>query len=132
MRVVVDTNVLVSGMIRPRGVIGRVVRGLRDRQFVSIVSRPMLEEVVDVLGRPRLREKYGVDEATLKDVLTRIAWKNHKNGALNPKAQFKKALTLERMGAHTTAHMVGRDRLDRHRVLNAQPASDLFGHGPEK
>ena len=26
----------------------------------------------------------------MKDVLTRIAWKNHKNGALNPRAQFRK------------------------------------------
>ena len=26
----------------------------------------------------------------MKEVMTRIAWKNHKNGALNPRAQFKK------------------------------------------
>src|SRR6266705_6753572 len=30
----------------------------------------------------------GVEQ--LKDVMTRIAWKNHKNGALNPRAQFRK------------------------------------------
>jgi len=39
---------------------------------------------------PAYANKYGVDEAEMKDVLTRIAWKNHKNGALNPRAQFKK------------------------------------------
>jgi len=39
---------------------------------------------------PAYAHKYGVDEDTMKDVLTRIAWKNHKNGALNPRAQFKK------------------------------------------
>jgi acetyl-CoA C-acetyltransferase len=39
---------------------------------------------------PAYAKKYGVDEATLKDVMTRIAWKNHKNGALNPRAQFRK------------------------------------------
>jgi putative PIN family toxin of toxin-antitoxin system len=60
MRAVVDTNVLVSGLIRPRGPIGLVIRGLRDRRFVSVVSRSMLEEVVDVLGRAWLREKYGL------------------------------------------------------------------------
>jgi acetyl-CoA C-acetyltransferase len=31
----------------------------------------------------------------MKDVLTRIAWKNHKNGALNPRAQFKKEVAKE-------------------------------------
>ena len=39
---------------------------------------------------PAYAHKYGVDEAEMKDVLTRIAWKNHKNGALNPRAQFRK------------------------------------------
>ena len=31
----------------------------------------------------------------MKDVLTRIAWKNHKNGALNPRAQFRKEVSKE-------------------------------------
>ena len=35
---------------------------------------------------PAYGKKYGVDDATLKEVMTRIAWKNHKNGALNPRA----------------------------------------------
>ena len=33
---------------------------------------------------PAYAKKYGVDEAEMKDVLTRIAWKNHHNGALQP------------------------------------------------
>jgi acetyl-CoA C-acetyltransferase len=39
---------------------------------------------------PAYAKKYGVDDAELKDVLTRIAWKNHLNGARNPRAQFRK------------------------------------------
>jgi acetyl-CoA C-acetyltransferase len=39
---------------------------------------------------PAYANKYGVDEDEMKEVLTRIAWKNHKNGALNPRAQFRK------------------------------------------
>ncbi len=39
---------------------------------------------------PAYGKKYGVDAAQLKEVMTRIAWKNHKNGALNPRAQFRK------------------------------------------
>src|SRR5437868_377957 len=44
---------------------------------------------------PAYAHKYGVDEQEMKDVLTRIAWKNHKNGALNPRAQFKKEVSKE-------------------------------------
>jgi acetyl-CoA C-acetyltransferase len=39
---------------------------------------------------PAYAKKYGIDDAQLKDVMTRIAWKNHRNGALNPRAQFRK------------------------------------------
>src|SRR5438105_8409664 len=39
---------------------------------------------------PAYAKKFGVDEAQFKEVITRIAWKNHKNGALNPRAQFRK------------------------------------------
>src|SRR3954462_13799815 len=44
---------------------------------------------------PAYAKKYGVDEQEMKDVLTRIAWKNHKNGALNPWAQFRKEVSKE-------------------------------------
>jgi acetyl-CoA C-acetyltransferase len=44
---------------------------------------------------PAYANKYGVDEAEMKDVLTRIAWKNHRNGALNPRAQFKREVSKE-------------------------------------
>ena len=44
---------------------------------------------------PAYAKKYGVDEAELKQVLARIAWKNHRNGAKNPKAQFRKEVPME-------------------------------------
>ena len=48
---------------------------------------------------PAYANKYGVDEAELKDVLTRIAWKNHRTGALNSRAQFKKEVSKETIAA---------------------------------
>ena len=48
---------------------------------------------------PAYANKYGVDEAELKDVLTGIAWKNHRNGALNSRAQFKKEVSKETIAA---------------------------------
>jgi acetyl-CoA C-acetyltransferase len=44
---------------------------------------------------PAYAKKYGVDEAELKDVMARIAWKNHYNGARNPRAQFRKEVSKE-------------------------------------
>ena len=44
---------------------------------------------------PAYFKKYGLDPDKGKDVLSRIAWKNHKNGAKNPKAQFQKEVPIE-------------------------------------
>ena len=48
---------------------------------------------------PAYAKKYGVELDTLKDVLSRIAYKNHANGARNPKAQFRKEVPLEKIKA---------------------------------
>lgn len=44
---------------------------------------------------PAYRKKYGVSEEQLKEVMTRIAWKNHHNGALNERAQFRSEVSKE-------------------------------------
>lgn len=44
---------------------------------------------------PAYFKKYGLDADRGKDVLSRIAWKNHKNGAKNPKAQFRKEVPID-------------------------------------
>ena len=46
---------------------------------------------------PAYFKKYGLDPETGKKVLARIAYKNHKNGALNPKAQFRQEVPMEKI-----------------------------------
>jgi acetyl-CoA C-acetyltransferase len=63
------------------------VEKLKDSGFSGLVGSAVLA--------PAYAAKYGVDPAELKDVLTRIAWKNHQNGAKNPRAQFRKEVSKE-------------------------------------
>jgi acetyl-CoA C-acetyltransferase len=44
---------------------------------------------------PAYGDKYGVEPDKMKDVMTRIAWKNHYNGARNPRAQFQREVSIE-------------------------------------
>jgi acetyl-CoA C-acetyltransferase len=44
---------------------------------------------------PAYAKRYGVDEAEIKEVLARIAWKNHFNGARNPRAQFRREMSMD-------------------------------------
>jgi len=88
---------VASGAIDMAMAIG--VEKLKDSGFSGLVSGtipndgtlPTLTAPASFsLLAPAYANKYGVDEAEMKDVLTRIAWKNHHNGALNPRAQFRK------------------------------------------
>ncbi|MFN8036880.1 MAG: acetyl-CoA acetyltransferase [Acidimicrobiia bacterium] len=44
---------------------------------------------------PAYAKKYGVSQDDMGEVLARIAWKNHFNGARNPRAQFRKEMSIE-------------------------------------
>src|SRR5919198_4049221 len=48
---------------------------------------------------PAYCKKYGVDPQQMRDAMTHIAWKNHHNGALNPRAQFRKEVAKEKIAA---------------------------------
>jgi acetyl-CoA C-acetyltransferase len=56
----------------------------------SLTAAAMFSLVV-----PAYAERYGVDEDVLKRVLARIAWKNHYNGARNPRAQFRREMDID-------------------------------------
>jgi acetyl-CoA C-acetyltransferase len=48
---------------------------------------------------PAYGNKYGVSESEMRDVLSHIASKNHFNGARNPRAQFRKEISAEKISA---------------------------------
>jgi hypothetical protein len=58
--VVVDTNVLASALIRRQGATGQVLHYLRDGRFTIIYSVPLLVELVEVLSRPLIQQKYTI------------------------------------------------------------------------
>ncbi len=57
MRAVLDTNVLVSGLLTPDGPPGRVLQAFRDGAFEVVTSAVLLEELSTVLDRPRIRRR---------------------------------------------------------------------------
>lgn len=46
---------------------------------------------------PAYCARYGVDPVDMRAAMTHVAWKNHYNGALNPKAQFRSGVTKEKI-----------------------------------
>jgi acetyl-CoA C-acetyltransferase len=55
---------------------------------------PTAPAMFSLLAPPCVK-KYGISDEQLKEVITRIAWKNHRNGALNERAQFRSEVAKE-------------------------------------
>lgn len=54
MRVVLDTNVWVSGLIHPDRTCGAVIAAVRDRRVVAVSSWDLAGELAETLASPRL------------------------------------------------------------------------------
>jgi putative PIN family toxin of toxin-antitoxin system len=61
-RAVLDTNVFVSGLINPKGPPAAILRALRSKRFILVSSPPINEEIIEVLNRPYIRDRYGLGD----------------------------------------------------------------------
>jgi putative PIN family toxin of toxin-antitoxin system len=66
---VIDTNLLVSGLLTTRGLPHRLVERLREGAFIPVVSSPLLAEYTAVLARPHLTRQFHVSSAIVDDLL---------------------------------------------------------------
>lgn len=59
-RVVVDTNLFVSGLIVKRGIPHQLLSHWRRGSFTLLISEEQREEIAAVLDRPAIAERYGI------------------------------------------------------------------------
>jgi len=115
MRVVIDTNVLLSGLIRPRGAPGAIVRALREGRITPVLSRPMLEEIGAVLSRPWLLNKYGLEPADVETILRFLVTRGE---LVEPKVEIRRCrhprddMFLEAAVSASADRLVTKDLLD--------------------
>jgi len=57
VKIVLDTNVLVSGLLSPKGPPGRIVAAWDDSRFELVLSFAQLEEIGRVLAYPKIRRR---------------------------------------------------------------------------
>ncbi len=66
MRVVLDTNIIVSRYLSPTGPAAQILSLWRAGVFDLLVSEPILEELEEVLLRPILRARHGLTKNHVK------------------------------------------------------------------
>ena len=72
MRVVLDTNVLLSGLMTPAGVPGRIVAAWIDAQFDLVMSLDQVSEVARVLAYPKIRDRLCWDQERIESFVKQL------------------------------------------------------------
>ena len=72
MKVVLDTNVLLSGLMFPDGAPGRVVAAWRRARFELVISVPQLAEIGRALAYPKIRRILGWDDQRIEQFIRQL------------------------------------------------------------
>ncbi|MSP11619.1 MAG: putative toxin-antitoxin system toxin component, PIN family [Chloroflexi bacterium] len=72
MRLVVDTNVLVSALLVKEGKPGQILKQIDEGRYTLLLTEEIVREVEDVLRRPRIRRRYPITDAEISSYLDRL------------------------------------------------------------
>lgn len=64
MRAVLDPNIIISGLLSPKGSPARVLEAWQEGRFSLIASPALLDELARALGYPKLRKRIPQESAT--------------------------------------------------------------------
>jgi putative PIN family toxin of toxin-antitoxin system len=69
LRVVIDTNLLITGFMSSRRAPFLILRGWSNSRFIGVISQPLLSEYEEVLERPELVSKFKLTVDESRDFL---------------------------------------------------------------
>ena len=72
VKAVIDTNIWVSSLLNPFGFPAKLRKAFEKSTFHVLISEPILAELADVLSRSRIKDKYGITDADIEELLTLI------------------------------------------------------------
>lgn len=139
MRVVVDTNVLISALLSSRSPPAQIVTLWREGRFELLTSAEQLDELVRVTRYPKIRERLvpalaGRLVNELRDVAVMVADLPHVTACADPYDNYLLAMIVAGKGDH----LVTGDKRDllsmvRHegaRIIAVQDFLAMFGRLP--
>ena len=77
-RLVIDTNVFVSGLISGQGSPARILRAIQRKRAVHLVSDPIVEEYLRVLDYPRIRKFRKITDAFVADIAAYLVYQTER------------------------------------------------------
>ncbi len=69
MRIVLDTNIWISGLILPKSTAGEILTAWQQNKFNIVVSQPILDELQKVLLYPKIQKRLHWDQNKVEHYL---------------------------------------------------------------
>ena len=131
LKVVIDTNLLISSMINPFGFPARLINLLRAGRFQVIYCHEIVQEFIEVTKRAKFSKKYGITREEVNSLLKILHGRGRKikiKGDLQLCRDIKDNMILETAILGKTKYLVTRDDdIKRDLVL----IDELSKHGVE-
>jgi len=77
-RLVIDTNVFVSGLISGAGSPAQILRAIQSKRVIHLVSDPIVEEYLRVLDYPRIRRFKKITDAFIADIAAYLVYQTER------------------------------------------------------
>lgn len=90
MRIVLDTNVWISGLLLPNSRAGKIIEEWKRATFDIVISPYILEEVGKVLAYPKIKKRLKWDETRIQQYLDLLTF-------------FAEMVDVTEVSAHVTA-----------------------------
>ena len=69
----IDTNVWVSAVLNPHGAPAQVFEAFRQARFLAIQSQPLMDELREVMARPRLMRRLAYNMQMIQELIELIS-----------------------------------------------------------
>lgn len=77
-RLVIDTNVFVSGLISAAGSPAQILRAIQRRKVVHLISDPIVEEYLRVLDYPQIRKFKKITDEFVADIAAYLVYQTER------------------------------------------------------
>jgi putative PIN family toxin of toxin-antitoxin system len=77
-RLVIDTNVFVSGLISGTSPPAQILRAIQERKVIHLVSDPIVEEYLRELEYPRIRRFRKITDAFIADIAAYLVYQTER------------------------------------------------------
>ena len=77
-RLVIDTNVFVSGLISGAGSPAQILKAIDDKKVIHLVSDPIVEEYLRVLNYPQIRNFKKITDEFVADIAAYLVYQTER------------------------------------------------------